>query len=795
MKKFFTIFKRIFIFGLVAALLVTSCCTVFAKQSETRWLVANVQGLNFGQVYVKRVPETKRYVTITNKDSEPHTMTAAILDTDKVWVAEIPPCFDMQPGESITFAVCPYKANRAGLYGGAILIKEDGIEDTENTLVLNCSVLVTENASFVRNVYVYPQSQTVTPSGTCNFYASVVGGSNTNVIWSLEGNTSAKTSISPEGVLTVGEDETSAGLVVIAKAESDETKYNAASVLIDNTGKNTIAVACEPATAGIVAGQGVYEPNASVFLTAAPASGNQFEGWYENDTKVSDSPILNLEADGNRILVARFSGTNVINEEYTEPVPELSKVVSKEAGNALTFDETASLCAISSSKSSGYGSLYPSGRITVPEGNDKIYVLAPGRENVVDKVIVDGSDVGNRAMYGFDNVIENHTIDVTFRKRSEEALINRALLNYHLGINSEDTANIESELLTYIDGAIRDQGVDVNTAREIISRNEDLELLTQAYARGDLNVSVINEFSDNGFLAAKSLEESGCQVPAGFETAVFTPEERLKIYSGSRGIATLLIAKDNNEARKDELLADSLTKNVCEILNVSMLKAVSGTGAYVDAPMGDIEITLKLPAEIYSEGEEIYVARMVDNKPEKLEIQSQEGEYISFKTNCTGELLLCKGKEAASVEPHDVVGGEKTEVLETVSSNSRKNRPHMPAWYGVVSPGNGVVTDGDLKPNSTMFVYIIFMVILLPFVAYVIKRNRFETDEEDYDEDDSTEDTEEEAVNKKFSFKNFKLKNLKLNKIKFKKPKKITFRDIKNGFVAVIKFIRKLGDF
>lgn len=759
--------KRILVFSIMVSMLMAPLNVAYARQSEVTWLVSSIDNLNFGTVYSRKVADTKRYVTISNQDTKAHTMTAAILDTDRVWVAEIPSCFEIGAGESISFAVSPYKANREGLYHGAILIKEMETEDTGNTVVINCSVYVTESSSYVRNVSVYPNMQIMAPESSCQFAADVIGEqiSDTGVIWSVEGNTSENTAITAEGLLTLGADENADGLIIMAKSKANEAVYGGAVIKVEKTGKLTVSLTANPATAGIVAGQGAYDMGSVAKLTAAPASGNTFEGWYDGDNKISDSLVYELEVNENRCITARFSGVNVIRCDYSEPVPELGKVEMKEETPTVVEGADSVKYSISATKANGYGSIYPSGKINVLEGNDKIYVMAPGRENVVDQIIVDGSDVGNRALYGFDNVIENHSISVSFRKRTEDAIIRRAMLNYQLGIALEgENESIYDELLTYIDGSLRDKGIGIKAARELIAAGNDDMLLAQAYLRGDMDLSMLSEYSETN--TSVSGYDAGIGIPADFECKVLSEAERLAVYSGTRGMISIIIDRTADEEKLEEIHSNASAKNVCDVFEATVLKSVGGSGSYVSELQEPMTVTIKLPEEIYKEETEYYIAKLQDGKTEKVENQSQEGNFISFEMAIGGEYVICEGKVPEKAEPQDFTAqGDK------VSSTNGKKRPQMPDWYGRVSPGNGVVTDDNVKPNTTMFVYIMFVVILLPFVCYVFKRNKYDT--EDLEEDDFEDEPEESESSGK---KKFGIQYIKANIIKFIEKTKHKFK-------------------
>ena len=65
---------------------------------------------------------------------------------------------------------------------------------------------------------------------------------------------------------------------------------------------------------------------------------------------------------------------------------------------------------------SGNGSISPSGWVTVREGGDQAFTITPDAGYAVAKVLVDGKSVGAVTSYTFENVTEEHTIEVIFMK-------------------------------------------------------------------------------------------------------------------------------------------------------------------------------------------------------------------------------------------------------------------------------------------------------------------------------------------------------------------------------------------
>ena len=65
------------------------------------------------------------------------------------------------------------------------------------------------------------------------------------------------------------------------------------------------------------------------------------------------------------------------------------------------------------------GSISPSGVVLVNEGDNKTFTISPDSGYKIEDVLVDGVSVGAKESYTFENVTTNHTISVTFDKKSD----------------------------------------------------------------------------------------------------------------------------------------------------------------------------------------------------------------------------------------------------------------------------------------------------------------------------------------------------------------------------------------
>ena len=77
------------------------------------------------------------------------------------------------------------------------------------------------------------------------------------------------------------------------------------------------------------------------------------------------------------------------------------------SGTSVTYTITAS-CGPN-------GTISPTGNVSVNQGANQTFIIAPNSNYVVDVVTVDGVNVGACTSYGFQNVLGNRTINATFK--------------------------------------------------------------------------------------------------------------------------------------------------------------------------------------------------------------------------------------------------------------------------------------------------------------------------------------------------------------------------------------------
>lgn len=118
---------------------------------------------------------------------------------------------------------------------------------------------------------------------------------------------------------------------------------------------------------------------------------------------------------GYSVSAINVNGTNVIssathvNDVYTYVFPAVS---ANQTITAVMVSKTFTITASAGAN----GSITPNGNTSVNFGNTQAYTISPANGYVVDNVTVDGMNMGALTSYIFTNVVNDHTIHVTFRQ-------------------------------------------------------------------------------------------------------------------------------------------------------------------------------------------------------------------------------------------------------------------------------------------------------------------------------------------------------------------------------------------
>ena len=191
-----------------------------------------------------------------------------------------------------------------GNYSGNVMFSLQ--EDHSKTVTVNISATVVAGGPMVYDVDVSPSYAEVSRGGSVQFRGSADGYrlQNLGFTWKVQNNNSSNTKINGDGYLTVGSDETSNTLVVVAISREDNETSGTARVSVKT---NVYSVTAHAEEGGQVSGGGSVTGGGSVELLASPNNGYDFDGWYENGKKVSGDKKIRIDnVNADRSFTARF---------------------------------------------------------------------------------------------------------------------------------------------------------------------------------------------------------------------------------------------------------------------------------------------------------------------------------------------------------------------------------------------------------------------------------------------------------------------------------------------------------
>ena len=209
---------------------------------------------------------------------------------------------------------------------------------------------------------------------------------------------------------------------------------------------------------GSVSGAGTYEYGSIINLEATSDYGSGFVGWYKDGTKLTQNKTLSWEVEEDVVLGAFFAlneyelelstrgdgSGDLEGEGIYKHGEEVSLVaisdddsrfvgwyrddekLESETSYVFTIEEDLELYGefelvpddvfVINAFSSEGGEIEPSGEVLVDEGDSKTFTFEPDEGFGIFEVFVDGESQGRLTDYTFDNVADDHEIEVVFAR-------------------------------------------------------------------------------------------------------------------------------------------------------------------------------------------------------------------------------------------------------------------------------------------------------------------------------------------------------------------------------------------
>ena len=250
----------------------------------------------------------------------------------------------LEPGESSRFYISIASTLKQGKYKATIMFA-DATRDPNFTDALNLVLTgsVTGKKASVTGVQVSPSKVTIATGGSYQFVATVKGTGTVSqdVRWSVTNQRSSGTGISSDGLLTVGNDETSSSISVIATS-IENSAVSGTAVVTPQLNSFNVSVSAEPAGGGNVTGGGAVVTGGSVTLSAVPAKNYYFAGWYVGGNRVSTSTNFTVnDVRSDTHVTAKFA-QNYVTVKAEPDNKDAGNVVG---GGTITYGSSTTLSA------------------------------------------------------------------------------------------------------------------------------------------------------------------------------------------------------------------------------------------------------------------------------------------------------------------------------------------------------------------------------------------------------------------------------------------------------------------
>ena len=272
-------------------------------------LEANKRIFSFGHVS-KGKPVPYQELTITSKSSKTIYLDYQLCDAEDIFYLSTRDSMSLAPGQSATFYIGMDENMPEGYYTANLIVCPlDYISETIN---IGISAEIVEDKPIITYIGIKPSNIEMSKNSSYRFVADVRGENNPDygVVWGVEGNTKAKTSIDSDGILKIAQDEQANQLTIRATSIQDSSKTVTATVMIQE-GNYRVSTQSYPSNGGNTGGGGTFAPGSYAELYAAPNNGFRFTKWTKDGQTVSTNAKYQIKnIHENYDLVANFEQVN-----------------------------------------------------------------------------------------------------------------------------------------------------------------------------------------------------------------------------------------------------------------------------------------------------------------------------------------------------------------------------------------------------------------------------------------------------------------------------------------------------
>jgi len=480
------------------------------------------------------------------------------------------------------------------------------------------------------------------------------------------------------------------GYVFTGWKEGDNIISRDASIRLDNLTVNrtitaifdrtshTLTLAASPVEGGTVTGGGTFALNQGTVAKATPASGYTFQGWAINGQIVNRNPEVRIDR-----LEQDYSCTAIFIKT-----------------GVTTFE-------MSSGVATTGGTISPSGKIVVAQGQNLTYTITPKAGFAILAVAVDGVQVGPVSTYTFSNINGNHTIAAAFLqtdagkaaaasagkpvqekkvekivKVSANTATQESTVNIEEAVNGEagddyveemelDNVVVPTDEQLGISQSVVDEyseiasilGVSKDEAKAMAAAGNSEPVLTAAFYAGNLAANVTNSYEPvrlNGVDYSGMTREELQQVAReniypslpNFSKIVermFTNDEVVSLVDGGSANVSVSITKAEDPGDNvKKVMRNAVGQKPLSYFDLTMMKTLNGYAQNVTDLSEPIEVIMEIPDDVYKSGKVYSVLRVHDGEVAVLPDLDDDPKTVTFKTDRFSSYAIAEEKASIS---------------------------------------------------------------------------------------------------------------------------------------------------
>lgn len=428
---------------------------------------------------------------------------------------------------------------------------------------------------------------------------------------------------------------------------------------------HTITLAANPAEGGTVSGGGTFKINEGTTVKAVPNSGYSFVGWEVNGQIVNRNATVKIDK---------------LEEDYQCTAIFVKTGIS-------TFEISAGVATTG-------GSISPSGKRVVAQGQNITYTITPKAGYAILAVAVDNQQIGAVNSYTFSNVQGNHTIAAAFLltdagkakasasgkttqtqkvQKVDRTAANTATADSTVSIEDalsgeggddyvevmDDLDNItvptDEELgVTDEDGSYSDVaamlGVSTEEAYAMAEAGNRDAIARAAFYSGALGANAENELEPTDMysvdyttlstdelmqLPEENLFPSYTNLDVVVENMLSTDDMIGLIDGGSENVSVSLSKMNNNDVAPavEKIMKNAVGQKIIQYFDLSVLKTTNGYTENVTELDDAMEVVIEIPKEYYKAGKTYSVLRVHNGELKVLPDLDDNPRTITFRTD------------------------------------------------------------------------------------------------------------------------------------------------------------------